>query len=282
MNDVQQEAGKIAVTSELIYAKLFEYVVDYGLKVLGAIVVIMVGFWLSNRLASLLTRALDKKGFDITIRAYLERVSAVGFKVMVVITAAGMVGVQTTSFVALLGAAGLAIGLALQGSLSNLAGGLLILILRPFRIGDYIQTQGEEGTVQAIDIFNTTLLRADNRKVIIPNGPLIGNVITNYSSESIRRVDVSVGVSYGDNVAKVEQMLLVLAKNDPRILADPEPMVGIVGFGDSSVDLTYRIWCKTEDYWPVRFDMYRKVKETFEAQGITIPFPQREVRMLNK
>jgi small conductance mechanosensitive channel len=282
MNPAEAEVSDVVTKSEILYAKVVEQALDYGPKVLGAIAIFIVGFWLSNRMARLIAAALNKKNLDVTIRIYLERIVGIVLKVLVVITAAGMVGVETTSFVALLGAAGLAIGLALQGSLANFAGGILILFLRPFRVGDYIEAQGEAGTVHAIDIFNTTLHRPDNKQVIIPNGPLIGGNIVNFNASETRRIEVLVGVSYDSDIEKIEKILVKLANEDSRVLKDPEPMVGVVNFGDSSIDLTFRVWAHSEDFWPVSFDMYKKTKQVFDANGISIPFPQREVRMLGK
>ncbi len=279
---MEESVSQIVTKSELLYAQIVEDVVKYGFKVLAAIVILFVGFWVSNRLATLANAALSKQNFDPTIRVYLSRILRILFKVIVVITAAGVVGVETTSFVAVLGAAGLAVGLALQGSLSNFAGGVMILILRPFQVGDMIISQGEEGVVTAIDVFYTTLVRADNRRVILPNGPLIGNVIVNNTAENKRRVEVQVGIAYSSDVAKAEAVLLSLAYQHPKVLKDPSPMVGITAFGASSVDLVFRAWALPEDYPSVYFDLYKQTKTALDGVGISIPFPQREVRMLDK
>lgn len=267
--------------TEMISAKLIEYAMTYGIKILVAIVILFGGFWIANRLAGVAESSLSKKDFDATIRVYLSRILNVAFKVIVVITAAGVLGIETTSFVAVLGAAGLAVGLALQGSLANFAGGVLILVLRPFQVGDYIIAQGEEGVVSAIDVFNTTLLKIDNRTVIIPNGPLIGNVIINSTAQKNRRVDVSVGISYDSNIDKAEAALIKMAMAHPKVLKDPVPFMGIVRFGDSSVDLTFRVWCNTVDYWDVYFDMYKNTKSVFDKEGISIPFPRRDMHIIH-
>ncbi len=273
----------IMTKSEQIYLKLIEYAMAYGFKIIAAIIIVVVGFWLANRITRVLNnKGLDQKELDTTIIVYLTRIFNVALKILVVIVAAGVLGVETTSFVAILGAAGLAVGLALQGSLANFAGGVLILVLRPFRVGDLIVAQDQEGIVTTIDIFYTTLTRTDNRRVILPNGPLIGNVITNSTAELTRRVDVLVGIAYSDDVDKAEKILLDLAKQNPMVLAHPEPMVGILNFGDSSVNLTFRTWCKTDDYWPAYFDLHKQTKKALDAGGITIPFPQREIRILNQ
>ena len=275
--------NSLMTKSEQFYLLLIEYAMTYGFKILAAIIILIVGFWLANRITRILNnKGLDQKELDTTIIVYLTRILNVALKILVVIVAAGVLGVETTSFVAILGAAGLAVGLALQGSLANFAGGVLILVLRPFRVGDFIVAQDHEGVVTTIDIFYTTLTRTDNRRVILPNGPLIGGVITNSTAELTRRVDVSIGISYGDDVDKAEKILLDLAKQHPLVLPEPPPEVGVLNFGDSSVNLTFRSWCKTNDYWPTYFDLHKQTKKAFEAGGITIPFPQREIRILNQ
>lgn len=266
-------AGKVS-----IYEKVAALVALYGLRVLLALITLVVGFWVIKHLTNFLMKSLEQKNFDPTIRVYMGRILSVALKVMLLFSVAGMIGIQTTSFMAVLGAAGLAVGLALQGSLSNFAGGVLMMILRPFQVGDFIIAQGEEGTVTAIDIFNTTLLKTDYRRVIIPNGPLIGGTIVNASAERLRRVEVTVGIAYKDSLAAAQNALLKMAEADPRVVQDPPPMVGITSFGDSSVNIVFRVWCLNAAYWDVYHSMYQKTKEVFDANGITIPFPQREVR----
>jgi small conductance mechanosensitive channel len=190
-----------------------------------------------------------------------------------------MVGIATTSFVAILGAAGLAIGLALQGSLANFAGGVLILLFKPFKVGDYIEAQGYSGTVNEIQIFNTILKSLDNKTIIIPNGNLSNDCITNYSTEPLRRVDFVFGIGYEDDIKKAKEVLLTIIKSDSRVLKEPEPFVSIGELGDSSVNFTVRVWCNKEAYWDVYFDMFEKVKLEFDKQGISIPFPQRDVHL---
>lgn len=277
---MEQSVDQFVTQSELLYAKIAEDVVKYGFKVLAAIAILIIGFWLSNRVAKVANGSFVAKEIDTTIRVYLSRILGIILKIIVVITAAGVVGVETTSFVAVLGAAGLAVGLALQGSLSNFAGGVMILILRPFEVGDSIISQGEDGVVTAIDVFYTTIVRPDNRRVILPNGPLIGNVIINSTAEGRRRAEVAVGISYDSDVAKAEAVLLSLAHQHPKVLKDPPAMVGITGFGASSVDLVFRFWCLPEDHPSVQFELYKRTKTALEGVGISIPFPQREVRML--
>lgn len=277
---VENSVKDVVLKSEVLYAQMIDYAMTYGLRIISALCIVLVGFWVANRLAQIASTALDKKDFDATIRVYLSRILAIVFKVLVVITAAGVMGVETTSFVAVLGAAGLAVGLALQGSLANFAGGVLILVLRPFQVGDDIASQGSDGTVTAIDVFYTTITTPDNKRIILPNGPLIGNVIVNLSAEPTRRVDIAVGISYSDSIDKAEQILLSIASKDERVLKNPGPFVGVRQFGESSVDITFRLWCKNPDYWPVYFQTLKRIKSEFDAAKISIPFPQREIRIL--
>jgi small conductance mechanosensitive channel len=277
---MEDSVETIVTKTEMIYEQLIEYAMAYGLRIIAAIVILYVGFWIANRTAQLASSALDKKDFDATIRVYLARILGIVFKVLVVITAAGVMGVETTSFVAVLGAAGLAVGLALQGSLANFAGGVLILVLRPFKVGDFINSQGADGIVTAIDVFYTTMVTLDNKRVFLPNGPLIGNVIVNFSGEPTRRVDLAVGISYGESIDRVEKVLLNIASQHKLVHKTPEPFVGVSKFGESSVDLVFRVWCDNAVYWDVYHDVLKKVKSEFDAAKITIPFPQRETRII--
>ncbi len=279
---MEKSLGDIVTQTELIYAKAIEYALLYGVKALAALAVLVAGFWVANRLTKVLDVFFRTKNVDTTIGVYLSRIFNAGFKVLVVITAAGLVGVQTTSFIAVLGAAGLAVGLALQGSLANFAGGVLILLLRPFRVGDTVFVQGEEGVVSAIDVFFTTLTKNDNRRLILPNGPLIGGPIMNLSYEKNRRVEVRVGVAYDSSLQKVEDALLQMARKHPLVLQEPAPTMTIDRYGDSSIDIIFHVWTESAQHLVVRNDMYRQTKDAFDSAGISIPFPQREVRMLNK
>ncbi len=259
-----------------------EMVVKYGTKVVMAIVVLIVGFWLIARITKIFNTTLGKKGFDESLQIYLGKMLGLLLKFGLIISIASMVGIETTSFVAIFGAAGLAVGLALQGSLSNFAGGVLILFFRPFKVGDFIQAQGEEGVVSAIDVFFTTVTTVDNRRVLLPNGPLAGEKMVNVGAEPTRRVDLSVGIGYGDDFNKACEVICKMAQEDSRILTNPEPpFVGITGFGDSAVDLTVRVWCKSSEYWPVFFDTNKRLKECLDKSGINIPFPQRDVHLHN-
>lgn len=262
--------------------KILTLLVKYGTQVALAIVCLVVGSWVINRIVNFFNRVLDKREMDPSLKIYLGKIVSVLLKVCLFISVASMVGIQTTSFVALLGAAGLAVGMALQGSLANFAGGVLILLFKPFKVGDYLMATGQEGAVFAIDIFCTTLLTVDNKKVIIPNGPLIGGNIVNVTAEPTRRVDLSVGIGYNDDISLAQKVLIEAAASDARVLSEPAaPFVGVTDYGDSSINLTYRIWCKTSDYWDVYFDFNKKIKEVLDANKISIPYPQREVHTID-
>ena len=262
--------------------KATEMVLLYAPKLLLAIVTLLIGLWAIGLVGKALEFVLEKRDFDLSLRKWLTSILRVLLKACLMISVISMVGVQTTSFIAILGAAGLAVGLALQGSLSNFAGGVLILIFKPYKVGDYIQAQGEEGVVEAIDVFCTFLKTLDNQRVILPNGPLASEKLINVTNEPIRRVDLAVGISYMDSIDAAQDTLLAMGKADHRVLGDPAPFVGVTGYGDSSMDLTIRLWCKTEDYWDVFFDNNKAIKSTLDTAGISIPFPQRDVHVFKQ
>lgn len=252
-------------------------IVAYAPKVVLALVTLIVGLWLIKRLMNLLESRLAAK--DPTLSKFLGGLIGITLKILLLISVASMVGIATTSFVAIMGAAGLAVGLALQGSLANFAGGVLILIFKPFKVGDVIEAQGYLGTVVEIQILYTVLNTFDNRRIIIPNGNLSNASLINYSAYNTRRCDMSFGIGYGDDIEKAKGIIRRLIENDERAMNDPEPMVVVGGLGDSSVDFTVRVWLKAENYWPFYFDMQENVKKTFDAEGISIPFPQRDVHL---
>ncbi|OUR89358.1 mechanosensitive ion channel protein [Gammaproteobacteria bacterium 42_54_T18] len=262
--------------------KATEMVLLYAPKVLLAIITLLIGLWVIGLVAKALEFVLEKRDFDLSLRKWLTSILRVLLKACLMISVISMVGVQTTSFIAILGAAGLAVGLALQGSLSNFAGGVLILIFKPYKVGDYIQAQGEEGVVEAIDVFCTFLKTLDNQRVILPNGPLASEKLINVTNEPIRRVDLAVGISYSDSIDVAQDALLAMSKADHRVLGEPAPFIGVMGYGDSSVDLTIRLWCKTENYWDVFFDNNKAIKSTLDTAGISIPFPQRDVHVFKQ
>lgn len=256
------------------------FVMTYGPNFVLAIVTLIIGLWIINRIVGAADKALQNK-MDPTLIKFVHSLTSIGLKAMLLISVASMVGIETTSFIAVLGAAGLAVGLALQGSLANFAGGALILMFKPFKVGDLIEAQGFIGTVKEIQIFNTIISTADNRRVIIPNGSLSNGSMININYESTRRVDMLFGIGYGDDINKAKDILAKLAAADERILKNPAVTIALSELADSSVNFVCRVWVNTPDYWGVFFDMHEKVKKAFDEEGISIPFPQQDVHMHN-
>jgi len=255
-------------------------VMEYAPKLLLAIITLILGVWIINVFVRFLKRTMKNREVDPSLIPFTSSLTNVVLKAMLFISVASMVGIQTTSFVAVLGAAGLAVGLALQGSLSNFAGGVLILLFKPFKVGDVIEAQGFIGIVKGIQIFNTILNTFDNKRIIIPNGAISGGPITNFTAEDIRRVDMEFGIGYSDDIKKAKKILSDLISADNRILSEPaEPFIALKELGESSVNFVVRVWSKAEDYWGIYFEMQEKVKLTFDKEGITIPFPQRDVHI---
>jgi small conductance mechanosensitive channel len=262
---------------ELYTEKAVELLMTWGPKLVLAILLLVVGIILINSFSRFLRKFMKKREVDPSLIPFLVGLVSILLKVMLIISVVDIVGVKTTSFVAVLGAAGLAVGLALQGSLSNFAGGVLIMIFKPYQVGDYIEAQGEAGTVKGIQIFNTVLNTPDNRKIIIPNGSISSGTITNFSTEETRRMDLVFGISYDDDLEKAKNVLKEMVGADGRILPDPAPFIGVTSLGESSVDLLVRIWCKKEDYWDIHFDWQNNVKLRFDKEKISIPYPHRTV-----
>lgn len=254
---------------------------QYGLKVVLAIVVLLIGLRVVKAISRSTGRAMEKRSIDPSLRPFLISLIDAILKIVLVISVISMLGVETTSFIAVLGAAGLAIGLALSGTLQNFAGGVLILILKPFKVGDFVEAQGFMGTVSAIQIFATILKTPDNRTIIVPNGPLSTGSVTNFSTEPRRRVDMEFGIGYTDDIDKAKEVLNRLCNEDSRILQDPAPQIVLGTLGASSVDFKVRAWCEAGDYWGIFFDFHEKVKKTFDNEGIGIPFPQMDVHVHN-
>ncbi len=264
---------------EQIVVKVQEWVAFYGLKVVAAIAILVIGRIAASVIKSFVRRLLNRSKVDETLVSFVTSLTYVAIMAFIIIAAVGQLGVQTASFVAVIGAAGLAIGLALQGSLSNFAAGVLMIIFKPFKVGDYVEAGGTAGTVEQIGIFTTELKSPDNKKIIVPNAKLTGDNIINYSAKDQRRVDIVAGVSYSDDLDKVRKVLEQILAEDERILKDPSPTIGVLELADSSVNFAVRPWAKTSDYWDVFFDTQEKIKKRFDAEGIAIPFPQRDVHI---
>lgn len=256
-------------------------IMEYGSRVLLALVTLAIGWWLINRLTAKLAQLLALRKADLALQGFISSLVNIILKVLLVVSVASMIGIQTTSFVAAIGAAGLAIGLALQGSLANFAGGVLILLFRPFKIGDWIEAQSVSGTVDSIQIFHTVLRTGDNKTVIVPNGNLSNGIITNYNRQPTRKVVFDVGVDYEADLQKVREVLLALA-DDPRVLKDPAPAVVVTALGDSAITMSLRVWVDTPNYWDVLFMFNEHARDRLKAQGVDIPFPQRVVRVVQE
>ncbi|MBN6774015.1 mechanosensitive ion channel [Pseudomonas granadensis] len=256
-------------------------IMEYGSRVLLAVITLAIGWWLINKVTQKLGGLLALRNADLALQGFISSLANIILKVLLIVSVASMIGVETTSFVAAIGAAGLAIGLALQGSLANFAGGVLILLFRPFRIGDWIEAQGVAGTVDSIQIFHTVLRTGDNKTIILPNGNLSNGIITNTNRQPTRKVVFDVGVDYEADLQKARQVLLDLAK-DERVLQDPEPQAVISTLGDSSITVSLRVWVKTADYWDVMFMFNELSRDRLKAAGIDIPFPQRVIRVMQE
>ncbi|MDY7068353.1 Small-conductance mechanosensitive channel [Pseudomonas extremaustralis] len=256
-------------------------IMEYGSRVLLAVITLAIGWWLINVLTHRVGRLLAMRNADLALQHFITSLANIALKVMLIVSVASMIGVATTSFVAAIGAATLAIGLALQGSLANFAGGVLILLFRPFRIGDWIEAQGTSGTVDSIQIFHTVLRTGDNKTVIVPNGILSNGIITNTNRQPTRKVVFDVGVDYEADLQKAREVLLELAK-DPRVLTDPAAVAVVSTLGDSSITVSLRCWTNTADYWDVVFMLNELARDRLKAANINIPFPQRVIRVMQE
>ena len=256
-----------------------ELIMAYAPKLILAFVVLFVGLWLINRIVTLMSSTMQRSDTEPTLAKFLTSLVSIGLKALLLISVASMIGIETTSFIAILGAAGLAIGLALQGSLANFAGGVLVLMFKPYKVGDYIEAQGVSGSVAEIQIFNTIIKTSDNKVVIVPNGSLSNGIITNYSRENTRRVDMVFGIGYDDDIGRAKDILNRLIAQDSRALSDPAHLVVVSELADSSVNITVRIWASASDSSNLRWDFLEKVKLTFDREGISIPYPQSDVHV---
>lgn len=246
-----------------------------------AIAIYIVGKWIAKRLVAVVSKIMEKRGLDEALRNFVGSILSTVLSFVVVLVALEQLGVDTTSLLALLGAAGLAVGLALKDSLSNFAAGVMLILFRPFKLGDYVQAAGVEGSIEEISVFSTQFKTVDNKQIIVPNSQIYGGVITNFSAKPTRRVDMVVGVSYDDDLKKARQLIMDILNADKRILQDPAPVVAVSELADSSVNFVVRPWVKSADYWDVKWDFTEQVKETFDANGISFPFPQQDVHMHN-
>jgi len=264
---------------EGITDKLAEWAALYGTQIIGAIAILVIGRILVGIVVGIIKRLMKKGHVDDTLTKFTTSLTRIALMLFVILAALNSLGVQTTSFIAVIGAAGLAIGLAMQSSLSNFSSGIMLVIFRPFKAGDFVEAGGTTGSVEAIHIFNTVLKTPDNKKIIVPNSGITSNNITNYSAKEERRIDMVFGIGYDDDLRKAKGILERLISEDSRILKDPAPTVAVSELADSSVNFVVRPWVKTPDYWSVFFDFTEKVKLTFDAEGISIPYPQQDVHV---
>ena len=259
--------------------KWLELATEYGIKVLGAIVIWIIGSWVIKKILKAAKKVMSIGDYDESLQKFLLNLLGWTLKIVLIIVVLGTVGVETTSFAAILAAAGLAVGLALQGSLGNFAGGVLLMIFKPIKIGDLVEAQGEIGVVKEIEIFTTKLTGLSNREIIIPNGSLSNGNIINYSTEGTRRVDLTFGVGYDSDIKKTKEVLINVLTSHPKVLKTPEPTVNVSELADSSINFAVRPWCHTDDYWAVYFGITEDVKEALDKAGIEIPYPhQVEIR----
>jgi small conductance mechanosensitive channel len=281
VNNMVEGVKNLATTpvSEWLPDLVKTYVVPLGLKILAAIVVLILGRWVIKLIKKWMANGLMSRHADASLHSFLSNLVSVLLYFFLIMAIVGILGINTSSLVALLASAGLAVGMSLGGTLQNFAGGVLIITFRPFKVGDFIAAQGMEGTVSEIQIFNTHLLTTDNKEVILPNGALATGVMTVYSKQETRRVDWVFSIAYGDDYDKAKTVLRRLCEEDQRILKSPEPFIELIKLNNSSVDITVRVWVNSSDYWATFFSMNEKVYKTFAHEGLNIPFPQMDVHM---
>lgn len=255
--------------------------IEYGTKLLMAVVILVIGFWIVGMITRTLKKVMNKRDMDPALQSFLGSIASTTLKILVVISALSTLGIEMTSFVALLGAAGLAVGMALSGTLQNFAGGVMLLIFKPFKVGDVLEAQGYTGSVSEIQIFNTIMKTPDNKTIIIPNGGLSTGSMVNYSTEPRRRVDWTIGIGYGDDADKARAVIQGMLDADKRILKDPATTILLAELADSSVNFAVRAWVEAGDYWGVFFDLNENVYKNFEKEGLNIPYPQMDVHVQN-
>lgn len=279
--DINQMGENLGVSLDVnkYYDLAIQYGAEYGLKIIGAIIIFYVGKMVANGLRSLIEKALKHQNVEVTLIEFAGSAIYYGLMAVVLLTAISNIGIQTTSFMAILGAAGLAIGLALKDTLSNIGSAVVILVFRPFKVGDYINAGGAEGTVDRISLFTTTISPVDNRMIIVPNSAITAGNITNFSSKAVRRVDHAVGIGYGEDIKKAKEVMYGVIEKSKHTISDPEPLVAVTDLGDSSVNFTVRAWVNSADYWTAYFEIIEEVKYALDEAGISIPFPQMDVHM---
>ena len=271
-----------SINIEKIIDLVILWLTTYSMKIITAVLIFIIGKWVAQKITRLFIKLLDKNKVDITLSRFLESIVYYTLLTGVMIAAAGQLGINTTSFIAIVGAAGLAIGLALKDSLSNFSSGVMLILFRPFRVGDFVSAGGVAGKVMRIDLFNTTLNTPDNQRVIVPNANITNGVITNVTANDTRRVDLTIGIGYGDDILKAKRVLGEIIATEERVLETPAPKIAVSELADSSVNFVVRPWVKTADYWDVYFDLTEKIKLTFDKEGIHIPFPQQDVHLFQE
>ena len=267
------------VSMDAFLSRMVDLGVTVGSKILFAVIVLIVGRWLVRRLNKLVNKILTKREVDASLTTFVRSLVSITLNLLLVIVIIGILGIETSSFIALFASAGVAVGMALSGTLQNFAGGVMILLFKPFKVGDFIEAQGQSGTVREIQIFNTILTTADNKVIIIPNGGLSTGLMKNYSKEPTRRVDWEFGIAYGDDYTKAREVLARLLGADSRVLKEPPYFIALTSLGASSVNIVVRAWVNSADYWGVYFDMNEKVYKTFAQENLNIPFPQMDIHL---
>jgi small conductance mechanosensitive channel len=275
MNPVQTTQTTVSKYTDMAIT----YASEYGLKIVAAILIFIIGKWVVKKLTAISKSVMEKANVDQTLIEFAESIIYFVLLLTVILASLNALGVNTTSFIAIFGAAGLAIGLALQGSLANVGAAVLIIVFRPFKVGDFVEAGGATGTVEDVNLFSTIIAPLDNRTIIVPNSAIVAGNITNFSMKENRRVDHVFGIGYGDDLKLAKEILMEMMMNDDRVLQEPAPFVAVSELGDSSVNLTTRAWVNTADYWDVYFEQIEHVKLTFDEKGISIPFPQMDVHM---
>ena len=266
-------SGIASLTVSDIYDAVTSFALTFVIKLVQVALIWFVGRWLGRRLINIVKAVMDRRGGNETVRGFLLSLIDVVIMLVLIIIIIGVIGIDTSSFIALFASAGVAVGMALSGTLQNFAGGVIILLFRPFKVGDFIEAQGVSGTVKEIQIFNTLVHTGDNKVILLPNGPVSTGIINNYSREPKRRLDFTFSIAYGDDYEKAREVLLRLIKEDSRVLDNPAaPFVALSALGASSIDITVRVWCKQEDYWGIKFDLNKKVYETFPKEGLNFPY----------